>query len=73
MAFLRAKKRVAIIDLRLHDLRHEATSRFFAQTTLCTEKIGPITGHTDPRMLQRYYNLRPEEFVERVAKSRKST
>ena len=71
MAFQRAKKRVSIVDLRLHDLRHEATSRFFEQTTLRTEEIGHITGHTDPRMLQRYYNLRPEEFVERFAKSRR--
>ena len=71
LAFKRAKERVQVADLRLHDLRHEATSRLFEETTLRAEEIGHITGHTDPRMLQRYYNLRPKEFVNRVAASRK--
>lgn len=71
LAFLRAKERVKVVDLRLHDLRHEATSRLFEETTLRSEEIGHITGHTDPRMLQRYYNMRPNEFVDRVAASRK--
>lgn len=71
MAFSRAKKRAHITDLRVHDLRHEGTSRLFEQTTLRAEEIGSITGQTDPRMLRRYYNMRPEEFVDRFAKSRK--
>lgn len=71
MAFRRAKERVMVTDLRLHDLRHEATSRIFERTTLRTEEVGHITGHTDPRMLQRYYNMRPEEFVDRFARSHK--
>ena len=71
MAFSRAKKPVHITDLRVHDLRHEGTSRLFERTTLRAEEIGSITGHTDPRMLRRYYNMRPEEFVDRFAKSRK--
>lgn len=71
LAFKRAKERVQVTDLRLHDLRHEATSRLFEETTLRAEEIGLMTGHTDPRMLQRYYNLRPKEFVDRVAASRK--
>lgn len=69
MGFRRAMERVQVQDLRLHDLRHEATSRIFEKTTLRTEEVGHITGHTDPRMLQRYYNMRPEEFVDRFAKS----
>lgn len=72
MGFRRARERVSSDDLRMHDLRHEATSRFFEQTTLRTEEVGSITGHTDPRMLARYYNKRPEEFVTRVANSWKS-
>lgn len=70
-AFKRAKVRAQVTDLRLHDLRHEATSRLFEETTLRAEEIGQMTGHTDPRMLQRYNNLRPKEFVDRVAASRK--
>lgn len=64
-AWDRARKRAGSPDLRLHDLRHEATSRLFERTTLRETEIGSITGHTDPRMLQRYYNKRPEEFVKR--------
>lgn len=45
-------------DLRLHDLRHEATSRFFERTRLTDTEIASITGHRDPRMLKRYANLR---------------
>jgi len=71
MAFSRAKKRVHITDLRVHDLRQEGTSRLFEQTTRWAEEIGSITGHTDPRMLRCYYNMRPEEFVDRFVKSRK--
>lgn len=64
-AWDRARKRAGSPDLRLHDLRHEATSRLFERTTLRDSEIGSITGHTDPRMLQLYYNKRPEEFVKR--------
>jgi integrase len=68
-AYRRAKERVQIFDLRLHDLRHEATSRLFEKTSLRDAEIGSITGHTDPRMLERYYNKRPEEFVQRFQSS----
>lgn len=68
-AWARARRRAGSPDLRLHDLRHEATSRLFERTTLRDSEIGSITGHTDPRMLQRYYNKRPEEFVRRFHQS----
>jgi integrase len=67
--FERAKQRVDVQDLRVHDLRHEGTGRLFERTNLRSEEIGHITGHNDPRMLQRYYNLRPEEFVSRFQNS----
>ncbi len=67
--FKRALKRANCVDLRLHDLRHEATSRLFERTDLRETEIGYVTGHTDPRMLQRYYNKRPEEFVNRFNQS----
>jgi integrase len=65
LAWQRVRERVAVRDLRFHDLRHEGTSRLFENTTLREVEIGHITGHTDPRMLQRYYNLRAREFVQR--------
>jgi integrase len=69
LAFRRARQRAASGDLRFHDLRHEATSSLFERTNLRANEIGHITGHTDPRMLNRYYNLRPEEFVQRFRES----
>jgi integrase len=69
MAFKRARERAASIDLRFHDLRHEATSSLFERTDLRANEIGHITGHTDPRTLERYYNMRPGEFVQRFRKS----
>lgn len=44
--------------LRFHDLRHEATSRFFERTKMTEAKIAKITGHKSMRMLMRYANLR---------------
>lgn len=69
LGFRRALERAGCVDLRLHDLRHEATSRLFERTDLRETEIGYVTGHTDPRMLQRYYNKRPEEFVDRFNRS----
>lgn len=71
LAFKRARARVGSEDLRLHDLRHEGTSRLFEKTDLRANEIGHVTGHTDPRMLERYYNKRPGEFVERFRRSYK--
>ncbi|WP_119156924.1 site-specific integrase [Caldimonas tepidiphila] len=69
LAFRRALKRAQCQDLRMHDLRHEGTSRLFERTDLREAEIGWVTGHTDRRMLNRYYNKRPAEFVERFRQS----
>lgn len=53
-------------DLCFHDLRHEATSRFFERTNLSDIEIAKITGHKDPRMLMRYANLRASKLAERL-------
>lgn len=45
-------------DLREHDLRHEATSRFFERTTLPAEAVMKITGHRTHKMVMRYLRLR---------------
>lgn len=49
--------------LVFHDLRHEATSRFFERTTMSDLKIMTITGHSSTRMLKRYANLRASELA----------
>ncbi|MGV8959244.1 MAG: site-specific integrase [Stenotrophomonas sp.] len=54
------------VDLRFHDLRHEATSRLFERTTLTDLQIAKITGHKDIRMLARYANLRGSDLADRL-------
>ena len=61
-AWRRAYDRAGIIDLRFHDLRHEATSRFF-EKGLNVMEVAAITGHKDLRMLQRYTHLRAEDLA----------
>lgn len=60
-------KRAGIKNLRLHDLRHEAVSRFF-EYGLTVPEVALISGHRDPKMLSRYTHLRPEKVAEKLAK-----
>ena len=60
--FSTACKRAGITNLHFHDLRHEATSRFF-EKGLNVMEVGAITGHKDLRMLQRYTHLRAENLA----------
>ncbi len=53
-----------LVDIHLHDLRHEATSRMaplFRQ-----HELSIITGHRDPRMLLHYYHPDAAEFAKRL-------
>ena len=61
----RACKRAGIMDLHFHDLRHEATSRFF-EKGLNVMEVATITGHKDLRMLQRYTHLRAEDLAKKL-------
>lgn len=56
-----------IVDLRFHDLRHEATSRLFENTDLDIMEIRMITGHKTLQMLAGYTHLRAERLVQRLA------
>ena len=62
MAFDRALKRAELGDFRFHDLRYEATSRFF-EKNLNVMEVSSITGHKDLRMLKRYTHLRAEDLA----------
>lgn len=64
--FKRITTRAKCDDLRFHDLRHEATSRFFERTSLQMMEIAAITGHTQLGTLQRYANLRPSILSEKL-------
>ncbi|MGR4871896.1 integrase [Variovorax sp. LARHSF232] len=55
-AFQRARDRAGLEDFHFHDLRHEATSRFF-EKGLNMMEAASVTGHRDFRMLKRYTHL----------------
>ena len=61
----RLVKRAGIKDLRFHDLRREATSRFF-EKGLSVPELATISGHKDFRMLAIYTKLRARSLVDKV-------
>lgn len=54
--FLRACRLTGIIDLRIHDLRHEATSWLF-ESGLDIPRVSKVTGHRSWGSLQRYAHM----------------
>jgi len=65
LAWDKLKKRAAISDLKFHDLRHEAISRFF-EAGLSLVEVATISGHKDPKMLFRYTHLKAEEIAAKL-------
>ncbi len=61
-----ALQRAEIENLRFHDLRHEATSRF-VEAGLSDQEVASITGHKSMQMLKRYTHLRSEDLVSKIA------
>ncbi len=56
-----------LINLRFHDLRHEATSRL--AEVYETHELAKITGHKDTRMLLRYYHPDAHKLSQKFAQS----
>jgi integrase len=54
-----------LTDLRLHDLRHEATSMLF-ERGLSTVEVASITGHKSLSMLQRYTHITSEHLLTKI-------
>jgi len=61
----RVLKRSDIHDLKFHDLRHEAVSRFF-ELGLNIMEVSSISGHKELSMLKRYTHLNAESLVSRL-------
>jgi len=68
-AFTRAwalvKAKLGMKDLRFHDLRHEAVSRF-VESGLSDQEVSAISGHKSMQMLKRYTHLRAEDLVDKL-------
>lgn len=58
-AFVRGRKRAQLTDFRLHDLRHEASSRAAESGALSLAELQLVTGHRDVRMVMRYTHMMP--------------
>lgn len=65
-AFTRGMALLGIEDLHFHDLRHEATSRFFEMGYTIPE-VAQFTLHESWATLKRYTHLRPENVAEKPA------
>lgn len=55
-----------LVDLRFHDLRHEATSRLFERGVFDSMEVASITGHKTLQMLKRYTHLRAEDLAKKL-------
>lgn len=64
-AFRKACIRANIDGLRFHDLRHAATTRLSTRLPNIIELMA-VTGHSDPRMLARYYHVKSEELARKL-------
>ena len=60
----RARNKAGITDLRFHDLRHEAVSRFF-KMGMSGPEVALKSGHKDVRQLFRYTHLNPENVFKK--------
>lgn len=63
--FRRACEKAGIAGLTFHDLRHEATSRFF-ERGLDLMEVASITGHKSLSMLKRYTHLRARDLAKKL-------
>lgn len=59
--FTQICRKLSIVDLHFHDLRHEGTSQLFEQGYQIHE-VALVTGHRKWEHLKRYTNLRPEQL-----------
>lgn len=60
------------IDLRFHDIRHEATSRLF-EAGFNPMEVAAITGHKTLQMLKRYTHLQAGLLAQKLATTGSNT
>ena len=70
-AFARLCHDLKLLNLRFHDLRHEAASTL-TMAGVPQRTVMAILGHRDPRMTMRYQHLTPEHLREARARARHS-
>jgi integrase len=63
--FTQACRDAKIEDLRLHDMRHEGTSRLF-EAGWDIPEVAMVTGHRSWAHLKRYTNLKPTDIARKA-------
>jgi len=53
-------------DIRLHDMRHEATSRLFEDRNFNVMEAAAVTGHKDLRQLKRYTHMIAAKLAQKM-------
>lgn len=61
-----------LVDLTIHDLRHEATSRLFENPNLKDLEIMAIVGHSSLQTTKRYAHLRTKRMGARIMAGQRS-
>lgn len=62
-----APRKDFLVDLRLHDYRHEATSKLFERGDLDMMEVASITGHKDLRSLKGYTHHVASRIAKKLA------
>lgn len=65
-SYQRAVRRAGITGLTFHDLRHEATSRFFEIHGLDLHEVMAATGHSHATMTERYTHLNAQKISNKI-------
>lgn len=55
-----------LVNIRLHDQRHEGTSRLFETGRFDTMEVAAVTGHRSLQMLKRYTHLRASDLAKKL-------
>jgi len=63
--FKRARRRAGLEDVRIHDLRHTATTRLAERLSNVLE-LSAVTGHRQLAMLKRYYHPDPQAIANKL-------
>jgi integrase len=69
LAFIKICRKAGITGLTLHDLRHEATSRFSETGKFNQSELMSITGHKSVGMFSRYLKTQGGELAHRLRKA----
>ncbi|NUX98795.1 tyrosine-type recombinase/integrase [Paraburkholderia youngii] len=64
-AFIRARERAGIENVKFHDTRHDATTSF-VELGLTDTEVMSITGHKTQSMMRRYTHLRAKDLAKKL-------